>query len=200
VLSVLELASRDARRRPLCLPEDRPGDSPELREHLDRVRRHVHEERCPVCLRWYRNATNAYHDALRQQLLPVSRVLRRLAGGGPDRAEYRLEGGRAGVGLHALEASLIWRAEPAGGPGWSCSLRFRAGEGAGPELSAFEGRLVALALTIEGKARPVRLRVRLGREGEVLTSPPARVAVGHPDRVSRVRLRLLDRALGLDLG
>jgi hypothetical protein len=199
VLSVLELASRDARRRPLCLPEDRPNDSAQLREHLEQARRHVHEERCAVCLRWYRNATHAYHDALRQQLLPASRVPRRLAGEDAGRPEYHLEGERQGMGLHALEADLLWRAEPGGRPTWSCSLRLRVGEGGRADLSAFEGLLVSLSLAVEGKERPVRLRVRLGREGEALTSPPERVVVEHPDRVRRVRLRLVERALGLEL-
>lgn len=187
VLSILELASRDARRRPLCLPEN--GDSPELREHLDEVRRHVHEERCPACRRWLRNATRAYSAALRQRLRPFARKPRKVAAS-PEYLEFALAARAKSAGLGALEGRLIWRREE-NEAGWRLVVQFRralTGKGVAPASFA----AVALEVFFEepGRDAPARVQTRLdlGSDG-VLSSPEEFVDLERPDRVCRVRVR-----------
>jgi hypothetical protein len=60
LLSVLELAQRDARRLPLVLPDESSALDDEERRRLEATRRHLEQDRCPVCRRWYRNALEAY--------------------------------------------------------------------------------------------------------------------------------------------
>jgi hypothetical protein len=70
LLSVLDLARRDAQRRPLVLPDEASLDNTEERRRLEATRRHLEQERCPVCRRWYRNALEAYGMPLEEDPSP----------------------------------------------------------------------------------------------------------------------------------
>jgi hypothetical protein len=60
LLSIFELALRDARRLPLVLPDEANLENGPQRHRLEAIRQHLEEDRCPVCRRWYRNALAAY--------------------------------------------------------------------------------------------------------------------------------------------
>jgi hypothetical protein len=60
LLSVLELAQHDAQRLPLVLPDEAGLENTEVRRRLEATRRHLEQDRCPVCRRWYRNALAAH--------------------------------------------------------------------------------------------------------------------------------------------
>jgi hypothetical protein len=64
LLAVLELAQHDALRAPLVLPAETDVDSALERQRLEATRRHLEQERCPICRRWYRNALAAAGVAL----------------------------------------------------------------------------------------------------------------------------------------
>jgi len=198
VLSVLELASRDARHRPLLLPDDASSERAELRAHLELVRRHVHEERCPTCRRWYRNATIAYFSQLRRRLRPFARRPRQTLAG-EDRREYTLAGRGRGSGLGALEGRLLWR-RGANEAGWRLLVQFRGAAGKGADHAAFDGVTLEVYLEEPGRDGPALLATRLSLGGDgVLTSPEEFVDLGDPDRVRKVRFRPRMPLAALDL-
>ena len=187
VLSIFELASRDARRRPLCFSELELGDASTALSHLDEVQRHVHEERCPTCRRWYRNARIAYFDKLRRKFGPFTRRPRKVAAGA-NHLDYGLRARSRSSGLGALEGRLMWRRE-AGLDGWGLLVQFR-GAGRGDDLSAFDAVALDVYLEMPGRDGPALVATRLDLEGEgLLTSPEEFVDLDHPDRVCRVRIR-----------
>ncbi len=198
VLSVLELVSRDARRRPLLLPDDGPAERPELRAHLDLVRRHVHEERCPTCRRWYRNATIAYFSQLRRRLRPFARTPHQTLAE-EDRREYAVAAGARGSGLGALEGRLLWQREP-NEAGWRMLLQFRGAAGRGADPAAFDGVALEVFFEEPGRDAPALLATRLCLGGDgVLTSPEEFVDLADPDRVRKVRFRPRMPLAALDL-
>lgn len=185
VLSILELASRDVRQRPLCLGEERAGDHPGLQEHFDQVRHHLQVDRCPVCRRWYRNATHSYHAKLRSNLRRFTRIPKRIAKSG-ETLEYALRARVGGVGLGAHEGRLLWR-RGRHERCWRLVVQFRA-MARDVDLTLFDAVEIDVALEREGGGPPMEVTLRLDpcKEG-VLTSTEALLDLEHPDQVRRVR-------------
>jgi hypothetical protein len=190
-LPVLELAHRDVTGRPACLrPEDLPGED---------VRRHLEEEGCPVCGKWYRNAWRAYarHSGVPE---PEPRPLKRQKSGATGSvhglveqlAVPRREGGSK---LDALTLVLRWSKEPGSSKGpWRVALCFpgeaetRAGNPAA-ELRPFDGFPVLVELHIEDEDAPQAFATRLDLDSEGnLVSPQKIVRVEQPDRLCAIEL------------
>jgi hypothetical protein len=196
VLSILELASRDHRQRPLTLFEEIPGESAAVTAHLDEVRRHLEEERCPICRRWYRNASHAYQTTLKEQFRPFSRTPQRIKDN--NELEYRLTPSRRAFGLAALEGRLLWRIRKKTPPSWSCLVRFGS---AASDLSCFANLDLLVAFQIEKKKHPHEVRTRLTHDVDRgLTATVEPIPIASPDRVERVRFQPLAHVDGLDLG
>lgn len=170
VLAILDLAAREAKRRPLILAADAD-------DQLEAVRRHVHEEHCPTCGRWYRNARNAYLLSLKEQLRPFKRPLKHRATGA-DYVEYGFTGRASSAGLGALDGRVVWT----GNAGWHCTIQFHGDAAA---LGTFDAVMLDTKVYGDGWAKPVAFATQLDLSNGVLTSPAVAVGIDRPLGVRR---------------
>jgi hypothetical protein len=210
VLAILELACRDSRQRPLL-----GGDL-----ETEDLRRHLEEERCPHCLRWYHNACRAYQASV--SALPwvgrVSGELRSgaLAAGGKlsvVRQPLTFRPPRGSIGLDTLRGVLVWSTEDSGEPRGSTPLRWqvmlqfpslaRDPEHGNPEpaLQRFDGSRARLKVMAARPAKPWNLRTRLdwdAHEQQLATHPEA-VLIDNPQEVETIKFFPGGRIPGFDV-
>jgi len=220
VLWLFEHAHRTMTGRPLCLS---PADVPEGELH-----RHLTEERCPTCLRWFGNACRAYERIVGAALggppgpgreppayTPAARTRFCNVGAAADSGQAGFQQKWApvegGAGLDALTLTLEWVRDP-GRDGaaavphrWWVTLKFLAAgnhrqDGNDEEaLPPFDGCRVRLERCPEGGGEPQVLETRLGLDPDHnLVSPPTTWVVFGPELPASLRLVPLGRAGGPD--
>jgi hypothetical protein len=187
LLRVIELARQVVRRRPV--------EDPVLQE----VRWHLDVEQCTVCRAWFDNAVALFRARRRRRHLrriPQQRpAALAFKTGGP--VELRLPASPRGRGLDALPAVLVLKPFPGNRRTWLWTLEWRSQgvdprEGVAAELlEPLARKWVRVAFRLQGVREPVVYRtvLGLGAEGSLVT-PPERLALGHPDRLDRVTIRL----------
>jgi hypothetical protein len=211
VLAILELACRDSRQRPLLLSGDLETDD---------LRRHLEEERCPLCLRWYHNACRAYQASV--STLPwIARVAGEsrsgtLAAWGKlsiVRQPLAFRPPRGCTGLDTLRGVLVWSTEGHGEPDgptpqrWLVTLQFpslaRDLEHGNPEpaLQRFDGSRARLKLMAAKPAKPWNVRTRLDWDAheQQLATHPESVLIDNPEKVETIKFFPGKRIPGFDL-
>jgi hypothetical protein len=185
----MELASRDVRQFPLLLPEPQPHECPEVDQHLEEVRHHLHEERCLICLRWYRNARRAYLTQWKGRLRPFERKPR-LHSAVKGHQEYILGARANGVGLGRLEGRLLWEQEKRNLK-WKLTVQFRPGATKPAEdLRTYDAMKLHMTLHRPKNEKLIEVVTSLGLRGkEGLSSSTEIVHLDCPQRIRRVTVR-----------
>jgi len=191
ILDICELAHRDARGAPLCLPEG--GQTEEVRYHL---------AQCTLCARLYRNASRAYaeevNDRAREPYAPVARAPQGFAAAvGAGCRLQQLRPAEGGQGLDRLTVLLEWNREsgrPTGAPRWWLTLRVpsaHADSDRGADeavLRRFDGFKLRVRLELAGR-QLVQAVTRLGFDPQRnLVSVPRSLPGAQPQKAERVTL------------
>jgi len=182
-LEVCEVAFREVANAQLSL-SDKEFDLP-------RVKNHLFAEKCPVCLRCYRNAKRAYarlqHGGLpsprvflssREVVVPeaVERpVVKTMAAKEPGEVHYRVPAVPNGSGLNALAAELACYRTPAAGFEITLVHHPRDIDADGNDLEVlrqFDDYLLTLQVNLKGgRSLPWQPRLGIDDQGSLVSSP-----------------------------
>jgi hypothetical protein len=209
-LDVLEFAQQELTAQPLFL------SAAHLK--ITELHRHIHEEHCPTCSRWYRNAQLACKQlAPTVPRLPASRppkTIRFAARGlGKTRSIWQdvpAVDNAPATDLDGLKLVLKWqkaaqqRLGKAAPPGWELTLQFPARTKRHPDgndrerLKQFAGFRVRVEWLARGQQLPACAETRLALYDHDLVSQPRILPIGDPRKKATIALLLLNEGGGID--
>jgi hypothetical protein len=209
-LDVLEFAQQEVTAQPLFL------SAKDLK--AKKIQRHIHEEHCPVCSRWYRNTRRAC-EQLRSTVprLPAARrpktiklAARRLGTPRPVFQQVQADKDAPPTDLDALKLVLEWqravnkRPGKAAPPGWELTLEFPVRSNSHPDgndgerLKHFAGFCLRIEWLAVGEEKPVCADTRLAFRGHDLVSMPRAFPIDDPRKEATITLFLLNEGGGIN--
>jgi len=186
VLAICEKAHRDQTGRALCLTSpDFPAEA---------IQHHLEIEECPVCRRWYDNASQEY-----ARLVPVVRLaqLVKIGAHRADEACHEVPVKRGASGLDAVPLVLKWHADKDDcpqRPAWWVQVKAHADPSIQGRLKKLSGRFVQLTIEpADGGGAPTSVETRLGCDEDGNLVSIEQCLPIDPHRSLNVTLRLRPR-------